>query len=109
MAPVAGQRSEYPDDRQRAERGQGHAALLPAIGGRVVWNCRVKAGDAQVLASQRVLNQAGDHAHACQSETQSPAHLLTHPAAGERGDERTEVDAHIEDEKAASRRPSPGA
>ncbi len=54
----------------------------------------------QELLPVRERNQADDHADAGRAEAVLPAEGFTEPAAQQRGDERADVDAHVENRKA---------
>jgi len=60
----------------------------------------MQSGFAQVLAAQDILNQAQRHAYAGQHESQVPVHALPDVSAGQRSEERAQVDSHVEQREA---------
>jgi hypothetical protein len=54
----------------------------------------------QVPSAEGVLRQTERHADPCRRKAEMPVHALCEVAGNQRPDERTEVDAHVEDRKA---------
>ncbi len=83
------QQVDRPLDVDRAEQ-----ALLQLF--RLGWLCMPM----QVLLAQRERDQADDHADTGGAEAILPAERFAEPAAQQRGRERADVDAHVEDREA---------
>ena len=90
------QRDDDRQDRDGAERDVSHATLLLRSDRRRETDGAQRAGGAGAKRQE-----AEQHAGAGGTESPVPAHSLTERARQERCDEGAEVDAHVEDRKAA--------
>ena len=103
-----GERGDADRDRAGVEQHGEHGDhdcteryVAPALAAfRIGHALRSKAGVAEVVFGQAVLQYADQHGGARAKESGSPVPRFADGARDERGKQRTEVDAHVEDRKA---------